>query len=170
MSLDGYNKSGIKKMLISLPGIPSILSSAVGAIFLSFAPLVGFAGEATFDPKKIVPPFLGFHCKGSTVSKLTGLTKPYDEFLLIHEGGEFALKYYSPTSFSALEGAWSVKPHKVSGMGIRTIEGSEVSTIFSFSMNRRSGVFEEEYQRLNGSQVLKDESSAGTCKLTAAFE
>lgn len=154
-------------MLTRSLGFSSFLLKAAGAFFLSFAPL---AGGAKFDPKRIDTPFLGFHCKGNTFSKLTGLSKPYDEFLLIHEGGDFALKYYSPTDFAALEGSWSVKAHKIFGMGVHTIEGRDVSNIFSFNMNRRSGVFEEEYQRLNGSEVLKDESSAGTCKLTRTFE
>lgn len=157
-------------MLTPSLGIPSLLSRAVGTFFLTFAPLAGFAGEAKFDPKRIEAPFLGFHCKGNTFSKLTGLTKPYDEFLLIHESGELALKYYSPNSFAALDGSWSVKSHKIFGMGVGTIEGSDVSTVFSFSMNRRSGVFEEEYQRLHGSEILKDESSAGACKSIRAFQ
>lgn len=157
-------------MLTPALGFPPFLSGAVVAIFLSCAPLASFAAEARFDPKRIEAPLLGFHCKGNTFSKLTGLTRPYDELWVIHEGGEFALKYYSPTSFTPLEGSWSIRADKIFGMGIRTIEGTDVSTIFTFSMNRRSGVFEEEYQKLSGSQVLRDDSSAGACKLTRALE
>jgi hypothetical protein len=149
---------------------PSFVIKVTGVFLLSPISLAGSAGEAKFDPKRIEAPLLGFHCKGNTFSKLTGLTRPYDELWVIHEGGEFALKYYSPTSFTPLEGSWTVKAHKIFGMGIRTIEGSDVSTIFTFSMNRRSGVFEEEYQKLSGSQVLRDDSSAGTCSLTRALE
>ncbi len=118
-----------------------------------------------FDPQNISGDFIGLHCVGNTNSKISPVSKKYDEYILLNSKDKVGLKWRGSGKgeFIPLEGSWSFKESSIFGMGVNINTESKRGTLFTFKLNRLNGVFEESYSvSVNDLSLIEDESS-GKC-------